>query len=85
MGDFVPKAIYEPVAEVPWPKVFRLRGTTQHPVHGGGVIAWGVLFPDGKVLTHWRRSGTTIHYGSMGSVEAIHGTYSVVEWQTPPE
>jgi len=43
-------------------------------VSGVGVVAWGVAFPDGKVVTRWRsRSAQTACWDSIEDVEAVHG------------
>lgn len=41
---------------------------------GTGVVAWGVLFPDGKVATRWNSAiAQTCAFDSIEDVEAIHG------------
>ena len=43
-------------------------------VSGTGLVAWGVLFPDNKVITRW--NGEIAQFSvweSIADVEAIHG------------
>ena len=43
-------------------------------ISGTGVVADGVLFPNGKVAVSWRGRWTTVTvHESMDSVEAVHG------------
>lgn len=43
-------------------------------VSGTGVVAFGVCWPDGGVVLHWRtgRASTAV-YTSVADVEAVHG------------
>jgi hypothetical protein len=52
-------------------------------VSGTGVVAYGVEFPDGVVVTRWdARIAQTCVWESIADVEAIHGHNgcTVVEW-----
>lgn len=43
-------------------------------ISGTGVVAWGVLFPDGKVATRWNGyPAQTCSFDSIEDVETIHG------------
>lgn len=52
-------------------------------VSGTGVVAWGVQFPDGKVITRWKaRIAQTCVWDCIEDIEAIHGHDGAtrVEW-----
>lgn len=43
-------------------------------ISGTGLVAWGVLFPDGKVATRWNsKIAQTCTWDSLEDVMAIHG------------
>lgn len=43
-------------------------------VSGTGVVADGVVFPDGTVALRWRGArSSTVVWGSIDDVEAVHG------------
>lgn len=43
-------------------------------ISGTGLVAWGVQFPDGKVVTRWNGTvAQTCVWDSIADVEAIHG------------
>jgi hypothetical protein len=47
-----------------------------------GVVAWGVQFPDGKVVTRWKGAIAQVSvWESIDDVRAIHGHGAThVEW-----
>lgn len=52
-------------------------------ISGTGVVAYGVQFPDGIVVTRWNAEiAQTCVWASVGHVEAIHGHggATTVEW-----
>lgn len=58
------------------PRVFVLRRREDETgVSGVGDVAWGVLFPDGVVVTRWCVSAVrqTCVWNSLEHVEAVHG------------
>ena len=56
-------------------KIFYLkRGDDVSGVSGTGIVADGVVFPDGTTVLRWRTAGgSTGIYDSLESVEKIHG------------
>jgi len=56
-------------------RVFQLvRAEDVSGVSGTGVVADGVVFPDGVTVLRWRTAGgSTAVYGSVEDVERIHG------------
>ena len=43
-------------------------------VSGTGVVAWGILFPDGRVATRWNGSpAQTCAFDSIDDVVVVHG------------
>lgn len=57
------------------PRRFRLvRNQDESGVSGTGVVAHGVVFPDGTVAMRWATyHPSTALYGDLADVEAIHG------------
>ena len=57
------------------PRLFQLiRAVDVTGISGTGLVAWGVQFPDGKVVTRWNGSiAQTCVWDSIEEVEAIHG------------
>jgi hypothetical protein len=52
-------------------------------ISGTGIVAYGVRFPDGVVVTRWNgRVAQTCVWASIEDAEAIHGHggSTVVEW-----
>lgn len=66
------------------PRIFTLvRDVDVSGVSGTGLVAWGVVFPDGKVATRWNGAvAQTCVWDSIADVEAIHGHGGAtrVEW-----
>ncbi|KKL20937.1 hypothetical protein LCGC14_2450460 [marine sediment metagenome] len=60
-----------------WPRSFVLmRDEDETGVSGTGVVAGGVLFPDGVVALRWYSDWPTsvvFHDRGMAAVEAVHG------------
>ena len=56
-------------------RVFRLERTEDvSGISGTGVVADGVVFPDGVAVLRWRTAGaSTAIYDSVEDVERIHG------------
>ncbi len=56
-------------------RLFQLHRTTDFSgVSGTGVVAHGVVFPDGVVVVRWRgERASTVVWGSLDDVLAIHG------------
>jgi hypothetical protein len=53
-----------------------VRDTDVSGVSGTGIVANGILWPDGQAVIHWTGSAyptTTPHPGGMESVLAVHG------------
>lgn len=53
-----------------------LRHTDESGVSGEGIVAWGVVFPDGTVVLRWISAWPTsvvFHDRGMEGVEAVHG------------
>lgn len=76
----------QPDADIEFGRPFVLvRDTDVSGVSGVGVVAGGVLFPDGHAVIHWRGAWptTTPHPGGMESVLAVHGHGGAtrVRWQ----
>lgn len=74
------------------PRLFRLvRDVDVTGVSGTGVVAWGVVFGDGKAVTRWDGTATgiaqTCVWDSIEDVRAIHGHGGAtrVEWLDQPE
>jgi len=65
----------EKTAGGPQARVFRLIRTEDvSGVSGTGIVADGVVFPDGVTVLRWRTvGGSTAIYDSVESVERIHG------------
>lgn len=62
--------------EVKGSKTFCLvRDVDKSGVSGIGMVAWGVQFPDGIVVTRWCSSETrqTCVWATIKDVEAVHG------------
>ena len=50
------------------------RDTDATGISGTGLVAWGVLFPDGKVITRWNGVIAQVSvWESIDDVRAIHG------------
>ena len=50
------------------------RDTDATGISGVGLVAWGVLFPDGKVITRWNGEIAQVSvWESIEDVKAIHG------------
>lgn len=64
-----------PTRTPPPPRRFELNRIVDHTgISGTGVVAWGVLWPDGSTVVRWRgEHGSTVVWKSMQDVEAIHG------------
>lgn len=59
-----------------------LRHTDESGVSGEGVVAWGVVFPDGVVALRWNSAWPTsvvFHDRGMDAVEAVHGHGGLTE------
>lgn len=71
------------------PRRFRLlRHHDPSGISGTGVVAYGVQFPDGNVVTRWNgQIAQTCVWASIDDVEAIHGHNgaTTVEWIDPEE
>jgi hypothetical protein len=72
------------------PRRFRLiRDVDVTGISGTGVVAHGVEFNDGKVVTRWDGTGSgiaqTCMWDRIGDVEAIHGHGGAtrLEWVDP--
>lgn len=51
-----------------------MRSVDVSGISGTGLVAWGVEFPDGKVVTRWNGLvAQTCVWDSIADVEAIHG------------
>jgi hypothetical protein len=65
-------------------RTFQLnRKTDLSGVSGTGLVAYGALFPNGKVALTWISPHTSVGiYDSIEAVEAIHGHggATVIEW-----
>lgn len=78
----------DPAADIQFGKPFVLaRDTDVSGVSGTGIVANGILWPDGQAAIHWTGSTyptTTPHPGGMDSVLAVHGHGGAtrVAWQT---
>lgn len=50
-------------------------------ISGTGLVAWGVEFPDGSVVTRWCVSDVrqTCNWVSMADVEFVHGHGGLTE------
>ncbi|MGW2048624.1 hypothetical protein ACWCPF_26085 [Streptomyces sp. NPDC001858] len=64
-----------------------VRDTDVSGVSGVGIVANGILWPDGQAVIHWTGSAyptTTPHPGGMESVIAVHGHGGAtrVVWQS---
>lgn len=47
-------------------------------ISGTGLVAWGVLFPDGKVITRWNGEISQFSvWESIDDVRAIHGHHGL--------
>lgn len=57
------------------PRLFQLhRETDVTGISGTGVVAYGVLFPDGVTVIRWRgHHQSTVVWESLADVDAIHG------------
>lgn len=77
---------FQPVPDFGKPFVL-VRDQDVSGVSGTGVVANGILWPDGQAVIHWTGSAyptTTPHPGGMESVLAVHGHNGAtrVVWQT---
>lgn len=76
-----------PVAPTVMPCRFQLhRKHDVSGVSGTGVVAWGTVYPNGKVSLAWCGARPSINiYESLADVEAIHGHdgSTVVEMYDP--
>jgi hypothetical protein len=55
-------------------------------VSGTGVVAYGVVFPDGNAVLRWdTKVNSTVFYDSLADLETIHGHggKTVVRWLDP--
>lgn len=54
-----------------------VRSADPSGVSGVGIVAWGVVFPDGKAVTQWTGATTGVRqimvWDSVADIEAIHG------------
>jgi hypothetical protein len=58
------------------PRLFQLeRDEDETGVSGEGVVAWGVVFPDGICVTRWCVTDIrqTCVWASMADIEYVHG------------
>jgi hypothetical protein len=66
-------------------RTFRLNRTADATgVSGTGIVADGVVFPDGVVVLRWRgQMKSTVVHESIDNVEAIHGHggFTKVIWE----
>ena len=54
------------------------RDTDETGISGTGLVAWGVLFPDGKVITRWNGEIAQVSvWESIKDVRAIHGHHGM--------
>lgn len=56
-------------------------------VSGTGIVAYGVEFPDGHVVTRWNADiAQTCCWASIGDVEHVHGHGGAtrIVWLDPP-
>lgn len=58
-----------------WPRVFRLeRDVDVSGVSGTGIVAWGVIWPDGTVCTRWcGERPSTVAWSSYEDLQHVHG------------
>jgi len=50
------------------------RDTDETGISGVGLVSWGVVFPDGKVVTRWNGNIAQVSvWESIEEVRAIHG------------
>jgi hypothetical protein len=68
----------EPTSRLDLPPTMRrfelVRDVDVSGVSGTGVVAWGVQFPDRKVITRWKAQiAQTCVWDSIEDIEAIHG------------
>lgn len=50
------------------------RDVDETGISGTGLVAWGVLFPDGKVITRWNGLIAQVSvWESIEDVRAVHG------------
>lgn len=68
-------------------RLFQLhRETDVTGISGTGIVADGVLFPDGVTVIRWRGDHrSTVVWESLGDVDAIHGHNGATQivWLTP--
>lgn len=63
-----------------------IRREDETGISGTGVVAYGVLFPDGKAVLRWdTKVNSTVFYDSVADLDAIHGHggKTVVHWLDP--
>lgn len=63
-----------------------IRREDQTGISGTGVVAYGVLFPDGRAVLRWdTKVNSTVIYDSLDDLKTIHGHdgRTVVHWIDP--